>query len=446
MKKGKLSSSAPSILDIGTILNASNKKPKGQIAGILASQLKKHMAILAQSGSGKSFFLGRLIEEIVLRTRARVLIFDPNSDFVNFRAISPTTWKAPYLQRWFPPSDTQAMFQSIWEKKHITVLSNRFVESGTLIRVHWGDLVLDEMISFLGIDQRYDPDLYWYLRSNRLMAEELWEHGETRPYDFTFFETIANKIQEVLLGGNSLANFGEYAINRILKQSVGTQTSLRYTSILSRLSEYDIWAQETATDIRSALFDDGGCQLAVVDLQSLKYDHEKLLVVNQVLSRLWEEAKEGARERLQNAGQPDERVPTFVVVDEAQNLIPQQPTDEPAKAVVRQIERFAAEGRKYGIYLIVSTQRPQKVSANVLSECDNACLLRMTNAEDIDYAKRLFGYLPKNVFGLCPRLTTGEVLLCGAFVSNPLLIHSAPRRTIEGGANLDDTFWTQPLP
>src|SRR5688500_9218398 len=40
-----------------------------------------HTAIVAQSGSGKSFFLGRLIEELLLRTKARCLIFDPNADF-----------------------------------------------------------------------------------------------------------------------------------------------------------------------------------------------------------------------------------------------------------------------------------------------------------------------------------------------------------------------------
>src|ERR1700685_4253018 len=45
------------------------------------TSIARHTVIIAQSGSGKSFFLGRLIEEILLKTQCRVLILDPNSDF-----------------------------------------------------------------------------------------------------------------------------------------------------------------------------------------------------------------------------------------------------------------------------------------------------------------------------------------------------------------------------
>lgn len=49
-----------------------------------AEAMAYHTAIIAQSGSGKSFFLGRLVEEILLQTKARCLILDPNADFRRF--------------------------------------------------------------------------------------------------------------------------------------------------------------------------------------------------------------------------------------------------------------------------------------------------------------------------------------------------------------------------
>ena len=48
--------------------------------------------------------------------------------------------------------------------------------------------------------------------------------------------------------------------------------------------------------------------------------------------------------------------------------------------------RIAAEGRKFGLYLLVSTQRPQKVHPNVVSQCDNLVLMRLNSAADLAYA------------------------------------------------------------
>src|SRR5207249_5060202 len=55
------------------------------LVSVSPSSVAKHTAVIAQSGSGKSFFLGRLIEEIALKTQARLVVFDPNSDFRRLR-------------------------------------------------------------------------------------------------------------------------------------------------------------------------------------------------------------------------------------------------------------------------------------------------------------------------------------------------------------------------
>ncbi|HKG72372.1 MAG TPA: DUF87 domain-containing protein, partial [Nitrososphaeraceae archaeon] len=59
---------------------------------VSADLMDSHTVIVAQSGSGKSFFLGRLIEELLIRTKCRCLIFDPNGDFSRMDQINEYVW------------------------------------------------------------------------------------------------------------------------------------------------------------------------------------------------------------------------------------------------------------------------------------------------------------------------------------------------------------------
>ena len=56
--------------------------------------------------------------------------------------------------------------------------------------------------------------------------------------------------------------------------------------------------------------------------------------------------------------------------------------------------QIAAEGRKYGLYLLTSTQRPNKVHENVVSQCDNLLLMRMNSQADLADLSRLFSFVP----------------------------------------------------
>ena len=77
---------------------------------------------------------------------------------------------------------------------------------------------------------------------------------------------------------------------------------------------------------------------------------------------------------------------------------------------------IAAEGRKFGLYLLTSTQRPTKVHEEVLSQCDNLLLMRMNSEADLGRLRETFSFVPE---GLIQRATTfrqGESLVAGKFV------------------------------
>jgi DNA helicase HerA-like ATPase len=72
----------------------------------------------------------------------------------------------------------------------------------------------------------------------------------------------------------------------------------------------------------------------------------------------------------------------LIVIDEAHSVCPQQPTHELMALATEGAIRIAREGRKFGLYLLLATQRPDKLHINVLSECDNLVLMRMNSAAE----------------------------------------------------------------
>ena len=117
---------------------------------------------------------------------------------------------------------------------------------------------------------------------------------------------------------------------------------------------------------------------------------------------------------------PDKRQPIALVCDEAHLYLPRKEGCNPAEArAVENFERIAKEGRKYGVALLVASQRPSDVSTTILSQCNNVVSMRLTNADDQTVVKRL---MPESLSGLTdvlPVLDTGEALVVGDSVLLP---------------------------
>jgi len=106
--------------------------------------------------------------------------------------------------------------------------------------------------------------------------------------------------------------------------------------------------------------------------------------------------------------------PICLLCDEAHLYIPERTNQDSASELgLKSFERIAKEGRKYGVSLTVISQRPAEVNRTVLSQCNNFISLRLANAEDQAVIKRL---LPDNLAGLTevlPILDIGEALIVG---------------------------------
>jgi DNA helicase HerA-like ATPase len=114
-------------------------------------------------------------------------------------------------------------------------------------------------------------------------------------------------------------------------------------------------------------------------------------------------------------------VPVMIVCEEAHNYIPQK-DDAAYRSSRKSLERVAKEGRKYGLSLMVVSQRPSEVSETIFAQCNNFLALRLTNNADQNYVRRLFPDNSSGITDILPNLAPGECVVVGDAVLLPAVI------------------------
>lgn len=138
----------------------------------------------------------------------------------------------------------------------------------------------------------------------------------------------------------------------------------------------------------------------------------------------------------------DKRRPLALVCDEAHLYLPKKDGKNPVEQrAIENFEKIAKEGRKYGVALLVVSQRPADVSTTILSQCNNVIALRLTNGDDQNTVRRL---MPESLEGLMdtlPILDIGEALVVGDAVLLPsrIKIHAPQERPLS--ATIE--FWDE---
>jgi hypothetical protein len=190
----------------------------------------------------------------------------------------------------------------------------------------------------------------------------------------------------------------------------------------------DRWSVWSGPDGGSLLDDVAGPdpRCVVVDLGSLAASGEQALAAGAILRALWR--GRAARE------------PVLIVIDEAHNVCPQVPMNALTALATEDAIRIAGEGRKFGLYLLLATQRPDKLHVNVLSQCDNLVIMRMNSAADLSVVSQVFSFAPPGLLERATAFRQGEALVAGKISSHPALIRFGERISEEGGADVPATW------
>ncbi len=164
--------------------------------------------------------------------------------------------------------------------------------------------------------------------------------------------------------------------------------------------------------------------VTVIDLSGVPF--EVLSITVSLISRILFEHGYHYKVLRSNAGeQINSDAPLLLVYEEAHKYVPNSDLSK-FRASRLSIERIAKEGRKYGVTLLLSSQRPSEISETIFSQCSNFLAMRLTNPSDQSYVARL---LPDTLGNLCAKLPTlgaGEALLIGEAVVMPSLVKVAP--------------------
>jgi hypothetical protein len=109
----------------------------------------------------------------------------------------------------------------------------------------------------------------------------------------------------------------------------------------------------------------------------------------------------------------EKRHPIAIFCDEAHLYIPANTDNTIDNASLQNFERIAKEGRKYGVGLVVISQRPSEVNRTVLSQSNNFIAMRLTNVDDQAVVKRLLSDSLGDFAETLPILDIGEALIVG---------------------------------
>src|SRR6266702_2320344 len=132
--------------------------------------------------------------------------------------------------------------------------------------------------------------------------------------------------------------------------------------------------------------------------------------------------------------------PVFVLIEEAHHFAPSG-TEVVSTAILKQV---LAEGRKFGIGVGLISQRPGKLDADVLSQCQTQCIMRIVNEIDQKSVASAIEGVGRDLLDNLPALSKGQVIVAGAGVNTPVICRVRERYTKHGGESKDaPDLWQQ---
>lgn len=335
-----------------------------------ARRFNRHTFWCGQSGSGKTYALGVVLEQLLLETDLPMVVLDPNADFVRLPE---------------PRQDADPVDASRLEALDIRVFRSTAGAEDPL-RVRFLDLSSRSKAALLQLDPIADAEEY-----NVLLR------ADTR---------------RDIFDSDSL-------VDRLRSSSDPAEVRLSYRIENLEVLKWNLWSRFSSSVIDVI---DERPRATVMDLGGFTHPAESKVAALALLEHLWERR--------------EERRPILIVIDEAHNVCSPTPETDVERALTRQLVQIAAEGRKFGLWLLLSTQRPGKIHPNVLSQCDNLGLMRVNSPRDLVDMTEVFGFAGEDLVRRSTSFAQGQALFAGGFISEPSIVQVGSRLTVESGGDV----------
>ncbi len=339
---------------------------------------QKHAAVLAKTGAGKSYTVGVLLEELLV-AGLPLVILDPHGEYGSLRS--------PNLD----DGDLDLMARS--------GIKPRSFQS---------------QIKEYALDTSVNPD------AQRLRLEAM---NLTGPQ-------IASLLP-AKLSGSQLGIL--YQAVKDASEALPAYTLEDINTYVQQHKSQGKWNVMAALDalIATRMFDVKGTPVAdlvkpgqatIVNLRGVAPDIQEI-AVTRITQALWEQRKRG------------DISPHIVVVEEAHNFCPERGVGNASSTAI--IRTVASEGRKFGMGLVIVSQRPAKIDKNVLSQCNTQIILKVTNPNDLKAIAASIEGITADGADEIQRLPIGVALVAGGGLTRPVYVDVRPRMTRHGGTAVE---------
>ncbi|MEE9116841.1 MAG: ATP-binding protein [Thermoplasmata archaeon] len=334
--------------------------------------IQKHVSILAKTGGGKSYMAGVMLEEF-LKHDVTTVVIDPHGEY----------------------SSLAQRAKSVPLGEKFRVVPNSY----------------ESKLAVFSPDTKVNPNA----KSLKFTLANLQPRDILALTKSGSVRTHLTALREALdMIRTSRKDYDVDDILRVL-EAQDDQSNFSLMNELEYLREVDIFARE-GTKI-DELVHKG--MTTIINMKGTPPDIQEL-IINRVATALFELRK------------MEKIPPLMMVAEEAHNFCPQQ-----GKAATSDIFRtIASEGRKFGLGLMIITQRAAKVDKNVLSQCNTQIILKVTNPNDLKTIMASVEGLTAGMADEIQMLPVGVALVTGGNISMPLLVDVRPRETEHGGKSV----------
>ena len=390
---------------IGSLLT----RPPGAVPVVLSVKdlVSTHLAIIASTGAGKSYLASVIIEELMQPyNKASVLILDPHGEYGTLSEIANAE-------------------QFSEESKEAREGIGRGGSYRAQVRVYKPDQVKVRLSSLNIGDMRH----------------LLSEMTEKQQY---LLNRALRKVNETKRGTPWGSADLKQAIKSVAKQkgdedSEGADDSSTIHALTWRIEDR-FENSYTFDDLQHLdlpeIFKPGQC--TVLQLNDID-ERDQQVVVATILRRLYKARMETERGKV-HSGEFYLPYPVFVLLEEAHHFAPGG-TDVVSTAILKQV---LAEGRKFGIGVGLISQRPGKLNADVLSQCQTQCIMRIVNEIDQKSVAAAIEGVGRDLLNNLPALSKGQVIVAGAALNTPVICRVRSRFTRHGGESKDaPDMWQQ---
>lgn len=428
----------------------------------------KHIAIVGSTGSGKSHTVCKIIQNAIKEksgnfalNNSHIIIFDIHSEYrsafpnANFLSIDNLT--LPY---WLMNSEElEEILLDTGERDNYNqssifrtlVTENKIMHNREERKIFYDTPVffdIDEITNAVNNlkNETYNAknnsryminDGSYKLPSDRKTEEtsgiELTEEERIKKYFQKELKFYPIKAQNITKGDYNDGTLDKFSVRLRAKVTdkrldflFGNKTKeITFEEVLKQLMGY---GNEEKTNV------------TIIDLSSVPF--EVLSITVSLISRLiFEYGYYYKRYRcnIDKYENINNDIPFLLVYEEAHKYVPKSELTK-YRSSQKAIERIAKEGRKYGITLMLASQRPSEISETIFSQCNNFIAMRLTNPNDQGYVKRLLPDTLGNLIEKLPSLSAGEALLIGEAIVMPSVVQIDESKENKPSSN-DIPYW-----